>query len=105
MKIFRAVIKLFLFLLYTTSFVNAQNYYISDVKIQNLDFYQEGKKIRIHYDLLSSCYLDQFKIDVKIYNKNNKSISIKSVTGDLDHVKPGVNRNILWDVLTGLNKE
>ena len=68
--------------------------------IENVDFRAEGKKILIRYDLLSKNKDTLCNLQLVFKNEQGQIITPRTVNGDLDLIKPGENKTILWDVIT-----
>ncbi len=67
--------------------------------IENVDFRAEGKKILIRYDLLSKNKDTLCNLKLVFKNEQGQIITPRTVNGDLDLIKPGENKSILWDVI------
>jgi uncharacterized protein (TIGR02145 family) len=72
--------------------------------IENVDFRAEGKTIVIKYDLFYKNQDTLINIELTFKNENGQTVTPKSISGDLDLVKPGEQKTIIWNVLSdGIN--
>ncbi len=69
-------------------------------QVSNIRFEQDGKKIRIYYDLQGKGIYN-VKIYCSIDNGKNWGTPLRKVTGAIGKKqKPGSNKEIIWDVLS-----
>ena len=71
-----------------------------ELKVKNVKFTDLGEKIIITYDLQGEIW-KKFKVNIKLSDNGGKNFKIipKAVKGDLGNkVKPGKNKEIVWDL-------
>jgi hypothetical protein len=57
----------------------------------------DGKKLMISYDIVSSKEAEQFYVWVEIQKKNQESLKINALSGDVgDSINKGANKHIIW---------
>ena len=82
-------------LLLITTQSNAQ----SIAQIENIDFYPEGTKLVITYDLIKAGTGEKFNVWVKIKTESGYEIKPLSIYGDVGKwVTGGTNKKIYWDL-------
>lgn len=57
-----------------------------------------GNKLYITFQIDSKNLNDKFRISIEVKKQNGEAIVPKSISGDLDNIKPGNNKIIVWDL-------
>jgi len=74
--------------------------------IENVDFYVENQRIVVRYDLIYPKPDTLINISLVFSSDKGAKITPVSVTGDLNKVKPGVGKTLIWNIVEdGINLE
>jgi uncharacterized protein (TIGR02145 family) len=68
-------------------------------RIENVDFYVENNRIVVHYDLIHPKPDTLINISLVFRSDKGAKITPVSVTGDLNKVKPGVEKTLIWNIV------
>jgi hypothetical protein len=75
-------------------------FYTKAQQIENVNFKVEGNKIIVNYDLIKCQPNLEFDIILLFFDKNENTFDPITVKGDFGLVKPGLNKKIVWDLLS-----
>lgn len=75
-----------------------------DSRISNLKLEREQDKLKISYDLRAD-KAEEYNIEIGLIDKITKNIlDIEQLTGDIEKIKPGNNKSVIWDYSKELGK-
>ena len=80
--------------------ISAGDNLITNIKPKN-----DGKEIKIYYDLVST-EGNKYKINISLTdNTTKKSFTLKNVVGDIEEIQPGKNKLITWNYKNEIGDE
>ena len=72
--------------------------------IENVDYNIEGDIISVTYDLNNFKASAKYNIDLKFINDKGSTVIPESVEGDIELVKGGKNKKIIWNVVKDIQE-